>query len=49
METQRPRIVSVTEIHYGFTTRYVVAYANGTQATFYHCTADFLPFLAASA
>lgn len=49
MNPQRPRIVSVTEIHYGFTTRYVVTYANGTQATFYHCTTDFLPFLAASA
>ena len=42
----QPPIVNVVEIHYGFTTRYVVRRADGSEETTFFYSADFAPFLA---
>lgn len=45
----KPPIVNVVEIHYGFTTRYVVRRADGSQQTTFYYSTDFAPFLAGGA
>jgi hypothetical protein len=45
MITPKRRILSVTEIRYGFTVRWVVEYDGYTETTFYY-SPDFAPFLA---
>jgi hypothetical protein len=45
MTIPKRRILSVTEIRYGFTVRWVVEYDGYSETTFYYHP-DFAPFLA---